>query len=458
MNDHEPTPGGAGPGPEDWQSLRFTLRESTHRPPVGEIVQRAAVRRREKIRRNVGVGLTAAVIAGIPITAALVGPPAAPSTGSAAGSTARQTGAANNTFGSTAPTPSPPLENSRSSATSIRITVLPPTTTDLPPQPLTIWDAQFADADHGYALLDRCSATSCVTRLAVTSDGRHWSERSTPYSPPPPADGADTADIKLVVLGPDRVVIRTDVGTHRAWLTTDAGKTWKSAAAETSVQAGAQIPSFSQLEDICTDTFGSCSSPLAVRTPTGALLNLAGAPTDNVVALHQVTANGIWLLWGLDQPQGQGLTTFRTTNGGQSWTKVNSQLIAEPIFSIQLSQDGSNLVATVIGQLPDVKNGLVTMLSSADDGGTWKTTWRARATTQPRSSLGTPVLAVDGALTVATESQICYRSDDVGRTFTTTPNCVANAWVEQRHGVYVRLDGSTVQSSADGTHWTTYRP
>jgi hypothetical protein len=98
-------------------------------------------------------------------------------------------------------------------------------------EPLT---AAFADGDHGYLLLARCSADICQTWVGATDDGgRSWRTATVPGlsfvgdgSPPWSEPG-----FRFIVLDATHVVIENSSAVfggpgHRRWYTSDGGQIW----------------------------------------------------------------------------------------------------------------------------------------------------------------------------------------------------------------------------------------
>ncbi len=460
MNQHHEPAAGSDEA-EDWDGLKFALTSGLRRPSVDEIAHRAAGRRREHTRRGVGLALTVVVIVAIPVAAALIGPhrPVTGATGAAAAlslSESTTTAATTPTAPATTRAPAAQPASAASASTDSSTTDTAPTAPDW--APLTIVDAQFSTPTRGVALLNRCTAHRCVTTVATTENGHDWSEHPTPFVPPQP--GVDfSSDQRLISFGDGRILIGGwNTGAHDAWFSADSGRSWKPAP----MTAGSPIAALadgSVLENQCVVVFFEpCAGGLVVRTPTGALSPVSTAPIDYTLALHQ-TGPQTWLLWGLDQPDSHQFVLYRSTNAGRSWTKIDTQTVSQGIFYLDVSGLGTaHLVATLVGQLPDAKNGLLSISVSDDAGRSWRTTWHAVDGQQPRSTLGVPVRSSSGTITVRTEADRCYRSRDDGRTFVPFTPCDESWWTTTSGDIYVRINGVSVQTSTDGMAWTTMKP
>jgi photosystem II stability/assembly factor-like uncharacterized protein len=96
-------------------------------------------------------------------------------------------------------------------------------TADVSDLPGDLYDVQFVDNDHGYALLAQCpKAGACDLAFATTADsGLTWTRRT------PPVIAAPAAALPaLAPVGPDTVALLGRGAGQNDWISRDGGVTW----------------------------------------------------------------------------------------------------------------------------------------------------------------------------------------------------------------------------------------
>lgn len=337
----------------------------------------------------------------------------------------------------------------------------------------------FASDGSGFALLAECGKTRCRQRVAVLDRGTDaW---RLGRSPLPDVTGGLGITAGLVVLGPGRALI-TD-GTwpppDGTWFTGDGGRSWKRGSSEPT-GATPVVPEGGALVEDCLrmDPEGNgCerSRLVAVLPDTGEYRTLAtqpplkGAvrPAGEVVREAgsgpvQEPAESLLFASGSDPDSGRPALAV-SEDRGRSWQLSRMPGAVEDGWGMHVvGAAQSKLLYAVQPGIPpdedDVKNGLLALYRSTDGAQTWERVWKHRKGVEPRSSLGAPVAASDGSLTVYGEAGV-WRSADGGRTFTGSgPRVLAGSVTTTPLG-FLWSDSTGVGSfriSADGIHWTSF--
>lgn len=191
-----------------------------------------------------------------------------------------------------------------------------------------------------------------------------------------------------------------------------------------------------------------------MRLPgTGVLAKLAQQPD---IAAESANAgplpDGSW--WVIGTRGGRPAIAV-SRDDGRTWTTALLPAVAgQYLYTSPVTGDGRHLWALVIGQLPDVKNGLLGVYGSTDGGRTWRVVRTAKAGVQPRSALGVPI-ASGNRVTICDESipQRGWVSANGGTTFTQTV-CPATGFPMWSGSGYLSTDGTSVSASSDGKLWT----
>ena len=326
--------------------------------------------------------------------------------------------------------------------------------------------ADMADSRHGFALIQIClpNGSSCrVASLAVTSDGTDWVQRGVPASR---ANDGTTSDSNgmvwpgLSVLGPRSVFYQAaPSGPGSGFFSSDAGLSW------TAVPAGvngtvAAIPTGGVLQAVC-PIGGSdpCTTvALTVRLPgNGHLVKLDHQP--DIAVEHANAAplsDGSW--WVSGNKAGKPALAVSRDQGGSWTTSLLPAVAGQELFISSVTGSGNRLWALDIGQLPDVKNGLLGVFRSDDNGKSWVVAWKAKPGKQPRSALGVGI-ASGSRLVICDENQPQrgWASGIGGATFEQT-TCPAAGWPQWSRVGYLSYGDKTVSFSPDGIRWTHTTP
>jgi len=333
-----------------------------------------------------------------------------------------------------------------------------PTTTGPAAENRYLGTADMVDPAHGFALVSYCrpDTNHCREALSTTRDGRHWTERALPVTQP--TEGASS---ELVALGPKSAwvdVAAADPGV--GYFTSDAGLTWKPVPAGVT-GASKVIPAGGVLQANCPPAGPSdpCKTrALTVRLPgNGYLAKLAHQPD---IAVSQANAaplaDGSWWVSGIKNGR-QALAVSR--DGGRSWTSsLLPKVGGEYLFTSGVTAAGGRLWALAIGQLPNVKNGLLAVYRSLDAGRTWTLAFNEEAGREPRTVLGVGI-ATGRNLLVCDEGlpQHGWLLADGATGFVET-SCPATGWVQWGQAGYLIVQESGFSFSADGITWLTTSP
>ncbi|ARQ68776.1 WD40/YVTN/BNR-like repeat-containing protein [Streptomyces marincola] len=298
---------------------------------------------------------------------------------------------------------------------------------------------QFADPAHAFALLTDCpDRGACTISLAVLEDGGGWHLRDTPLR----GTAGDGTDRALEVAGPGsaRLIQRDGTGGTKSWLSTDGGRTWRTASAKPTGTTE-EIPEGATLVagdtdapgDIwdswdAWDTGGNGEQVEVLMPDTAEYRVLAEQPPLDVVRRLGQLPDGTY--WAQGHATGNGDPAVAVTRDrGRSW-----ELLAQPPTPPGHSHNaevrslvaaGDALFAFETGVLlADIHRGttagaLIAIHRSDDGGRSWERVWTGGGGTVPRSLLGTPIAAADGSLVVYADDGI-FTSRDGGVSFENT--------------------------------------
>ncbi|WP_327358327.1 exo-alpha-sialidase [Streptomyces sp. NBC_01304] len=329
----------------------------------------------------------------------------------------------------------------------------------------------FAADGSGFALLADCpedeSPGKCRQFVAVLDKGaKAWRQGRSPL----PAVGNDSGiSSNLVVLGPGRALIAEGLSSprgDRTWFTRDGGRTWKTGTS-TATGTTSEVPKGGTLVTDCLkpgrDGNGCVRSRLVMITPgSGEYRVLAEQPPlKGMLQPAEHPTGNVLLVTGKD-PESARPAAVVSHDRGRSWTKTRLRGTSEHTWGFVLAEGKDTLYAAERGQLPrtapQVKNGLLSIHASNDDGRTWTRVWRYRQGKDDglNSLLGAPVAAHDGSLTVYGEEGI-WRSTDGARTFTrTSPVREPAGYMTTTPLGYLWSDSfgnGSYRISADGIRW-----
>lgn len=328
----------------------------------------------------------------------------------------------------------------------------------------SVASATMADPRHGFALIQTCNAdgSTCRNAISVTQDGTHWVGRATPSTPDsePVTDYGGLVAPSLTALGPRTVFYQAaPAGARSGFVSFDAGTTWRSVPPGVNGTVNS-IPTGGVLEAMCPPGGSDpcLTVALTVRLPgTGELAKLARQPDIAVESANDAPLpDGSWWVSGTS---GGKPAVAVSRDDGRTWTSTSLPVVAgQYLYTSSITGDGQHLWALAIGQLPDVKNGLLGVYSSTDDGRTWRVVRTAKAGLQPRSALGVAI-ALGNSFTICDESspQRGWVSANGGATFTQTV-CPAGGFLMWSGSGYLSTDGTSVSLSSDGSLWTHATP
>lgn len=400
---------------EDLAELRESLRASVRQPELDTVIERS---RQQTARRRTQLGAVAAVLivaAAIPVLRTTLQPaaddPAAP----------------------------PATETSTSS---------------MPLGPF-VYDVDFADARHGFALRAGCAdldANDCRHELLVTEDGEHWQGRTLPVEL---RDGDLRRAIRLFVFGPRSAALALAGATERlSFATSDAGLTWVRAPSDASTTITA-IPDGGLLTADCVvPPPAECTfAAFAVDPGTGRELMLTTPPplVEPFPASDRPVAGG-WWVGGRDPATGvHQLAVSR--DAGQSWSiRPLPGATGKGRGTTMVARGATLYVATEIAGQPAVGNEFLAIFRSVDGGASWEQTFRSEDKGEPRSIAGYLVVTADGRLIVPAETGGVWVSTDGGRNFTVDPNPEFAGFVKKTRAGYLASTSVSSWSSVDNVY------
>jgi hypothetical protein len=331
-----------------------------------------------------------------------------------------------------------------------------------------VYDLDFADERHGFALWGRCSSgrnVRCERMLLFTEDGATWSSR--PISLAKAAAPSGLAG-KITALGGGRIMI-TDPGLGvTRFYSKDSGRTWEEVQYSPS-HTVAEIPTDGVLEVECVDEVPVPNSPplcrrrrLAITLPdTGERVLLARPPNiENPTPEPRAADDGSWWVAGRDNTTEQWVTAV-SRDAGRTWSYAPLPVpTGLAVNALSGNGFGPNRYVLATGWLPDAmepKN-LVAIFRSTDYGASWTQTWRGEGNA-PRTLGGTAIVTADGGLLIAPDdvSGPAYQSIDGGASFTPLLDGPRLTSVRRTRAGYVAVasDRPAIHylTSADGVRW-----
>lgn len=341
----------------------------------------------------------------------------------------------------------------------------------LPPTPIDdvalltdgiVYDMDFADRRHGFALWGRCLRywqRDCATTLLITQDGVSWAARGVH------ADLQVSLEAQVLALGPCRVAIgaRTAVRLFSA----DCGRSWRSVPLAPNGTVN-ELPQGAALESPCYQqpeyVAGCAERRLLVTLPaTGRRAWLAGpAPLERPRAERVPTADGGWWVSGRDPATGR-LALAVSRDDGRSWSvgrlpKPKGEPFQDRsvIPRLSVTASGHDVYATAVGRFHHDR-ALLAIFRSADGGASWRQTRQATGGEHPRGIGGVAVAAPDGQLIVVSDDGGSrYRSTDGGATFHRSTIGEPIAWPSWTRAGYLARSGEHPERwylSQTGAHW-----
>jgi hypothetical protein len=327
----------------------------------------------------------------------------------------------------------------------------------------SISSASMADSRHGFVLVQTCNAdgSTCQYKISVTQDGTHWVTRTAPVKTGSQDTVTGGVDLpSLTALGPRTVFFQAaPTGAHSGFVSFDAGVTWRSVPPGVNGTVD-RIHTGGVVEAMCPNGGSDpcLTVALTVRLPgTGVLAKLAHQPDIAVESANtSPLPDGSWWVTGT---KGGKPAVAVSRDDGRTWTSTPLPAVAgQYLYTSPVTGAGQHLWALAIGQLPDVKDGLLGVYGSTDAGRTWRVVRTAKAGVQPRSALGVAIVAGND-VTICDESrpQRGWVSVNSGTTFTQSicPAPGSPTWSESG---YLSTDGTSVSVSSDGSVWTHSTP
>lgn len=324
----------------------------------------------------------------------------------------------------------------------------------------------FASDASGFALLARCGKTRCRQYVAVLDKAADsWRLARNPL---PDVRGDLGITAGLVVLGPGRALITEGKWPppDGTWFTGDGGRSWRRGSVAPSGTTAA-VPEGGALVPDCSrqDKEGNGCAPsrlLVIHPGTGRFQVLAHQPplAGELIPAGE-TAGGLLFVSGADPGSGAPALVV-SEDRGRTWRTALIAPSEERGWGMRVVAFGDVLYALHPGQLPEeegVKNGLLALHRSTDGGHTWEQVWKYRKGVDPRSSIGDPVAAVDGSLTIHGEDAV-WRSTDGGRSFKEARGSQGLGGSATVTPLGYVMGGSfgtgSYRISADGVHWHSF--
>jgi hypothetical protein len=283
-----------------------------------------------------------------------------------------------------------------------------------------ITDVEFADPDHGYALIQCPQDTDpCPPSLARSADGGVTWTLATP--PPAPGDQMDLtafADGRLVVGG---------------YMTTDGGRTWQATARPNGPASTIGKDQLLRLGERAVEVWSSMYGNRGelVTQPPGMKVNwVAAAPS----------ATGAWWVGGT---RDGAPAVAVTRDGGRGWSVHPLDAAGS---TAQVAVLGEHVYVTVLGA--DRK--ISAIFLSTDSGQRFTRTSSGPLAT-PGGLAGEAVPLLDGRLLVIGTDQRWYVSEDDGRTFTRAEGGDLPAV-----GRVARTTAGYVAYDLFGAHWAAF--
>ncbi|MFE9764979.1 WD40/YVTN/BNR-like repeat-containing protein [Streptomyces sp. NPDC005808] len=339
-----------------------------------------------------------------------------------------------------------------------------PSSPDLPGVPHAV---DFASDAGGFALFTECGKARCRQHVAVLDKGADsWRLGRSPLADLPGGRGITAG---LMVLGPGRALITEGslALPDRTWFTDDGGHTWRRGSVAPSGTTP-EVPEEGVLAQDCSrlDEEGNnceASRLLVVLPGSGRFEVLANQPPlAGVLRPAGQTAGGLLFASGTDPSSGLPALAV-SEDRGRTWRPARLTDSDKHGWGIRVVSSGDVLYAIQSGSLPaeeGVKNGLRALHRSTDGGHTWERVWRYRKGVNPLSTVGDPVAAADGSLTIHGEMGGVWRSTDGGRSFAEARGSYAlgGSVIVTPLG-FLAGDSFGIGSyriSADGIHWHSF--
>ena len=243
------------------------------------------------------------------------------------------------------------------------------------------------------------------------------------------------------------------------YFSSDTGRTWTAVPAGVNGTA-ATIPAGGVLQASCPPGGSDrcLTVALTVRLPAnGHLVKLVHQPDLAVESANAAPlADGSWWVSGTKAGK-PALAVSR--DQVRTWIGSLMQVVpGQYLYTSSVTGNDGHLWALVIGQLPDVKEGLIGIYRSTNNGQSWTLTRTAKPGQQPRSALGVAVVTGKRAI-ICDEGQPRrgWISTDGGTSFTQT-DCPAAGFPQWSQAGYLFRDDTSITQSADGLHWTRTKP
>ncbi len=210
---------------------------------------------------------------------------------------------------------------------------------------------EFADGQHGYAVLADChqDTPGCLISFAMTTDaGKTWSAPQPPVQqlPQPPS---------LLTVGDQGVIIRAGA---EAWFSDNGGRTWRPTEVPADPPLVDRIAPGARL--VLDDPGTDCTTrTVDVWQPSGQLGQLLNQPGFDVCWVgSEPAADGSWWVGGVDHSRGQAVpVAAMTRNGGRSWLPQRIPAVAaDPGAWVRVSTLGGDAFATIVGAAADDKD------------------------------------------------------------------------------------------------------
>jgi DNA-directed RNA polymerase specialized sigma24 family protein len=297
----------------------------------------------------------------------------------------------------------------------------PPPSTAWTPPPAPgqrfVFDVQFADENHAFALRANCPSSDCDLELLASDDGRSWTSR--PVRKPAVAVSMMGG---LIVLGPEEVAVDwypvSPPGdeTYRVH-TSDGGQTWRPVSTEPR-RTLSEIPPGAALVPACFGGADPCTEaePSVVLPGTGESARLASAPPlrQSYPGPMPLAGNQWWIV-GIE-PRTRKWAVAVSDDDGRSWTVSPLMAPREDLSdSWAVVGYGDDLYAYDKAETGG-DYAMIAIFHSGDGGATWRRT-RGRAPLRTMDSL---VAAADGTLLTTSSAGRTLVSRDHGHTFTET--------------------------------------
>lgn len=321
-------------------------------------------------------------------------------------------------------------------------------------------DVEFADAQYGFAVQNRCSGGPCRNVLLVTTDGRTW----TPRKHPALAIGVRKQYVgELHALGGCRLAVDdpnpyTDSSGLR-WFSDDCAETWQHVPARPrgtaeSIPPGGTIGTACPVKGRGLDL---CAATLTVTAPdTGGRQWLAGAPRlKHLRVLAVPQADGGWWLTGRHPGTGRWMVAS-SHDDGATWSVTRLRRLTDvEVVTVVVGPRDAYLLGMGGGVFDDFE--LAAVFHSADGGQNWRLTRHYEDDDDQPPAPRDAVVRPDGLLLITpADEQPYWRSADDGRTFAPAAAGVpitAAGWT--RGGYLATSDGSprSWYRAVDGVRW-----